>query len=283
MDEIISKRERDLDRMVTTIREEEDKVQEFENKRRVLQDNCDTLSIQRDDLQSDIDKLTERLKLTQQELTLKEDERKLQSELTWEDIRRQEATLKSQLKDLRLMEENLTSEKQSLGQRQAKLYETESKLKNVAQILKAREKAVSEREEKEKTSRELDLKKLIIQLKEMIETEKHRFHALIQEKDKLEEESKAKDVALLRLQNICLTEEKSCNETSSSDSQSACARIRRMTLYLKEKDDSLLKKSEILQSKVLQCAECERSLMEWQSELESIASSLVQISNQAVR
>jgi hypothetical protein len=270
---LISEKEHDLVSLCQKMKVMEEQHQLGEEDRVFWKAEVDKLSHVNANLQTHILQLSESQDKAQQQLVLKEQQ--LQTLLDTSNQR--ELEWNKRLDELRSREDKIVSEDQRIDRRQTQLKETESKLTKIAQFLKAKEKTQTEREHNDKLSREGDLRHLIIQLKEMIEAEKQRVNQLLSDKEKLEEDSRTKDIALKQLQDICLLE----NQTQSSDDDPCgspsltYARIRQLALQLKQKDDELTKDREFLQEKLLRCSECERRLMEWQNALESFASSLI--------
>lgn len=169
-----------------------------------------------------------------------------------ESIARDMSMIESEKKLLQQKTEKVNILEDQLNAKMSNVAVSEKKLKEYAHLMK--------RQSKEIKAKEKDLQKVA----KLLNEKRSNDSSLVSELQLLldEEQRRYKELAD-RYERILVDYDENAEE-----------RMQQMALKIKEKDEELSRKQQILEDKLVKCEECETRLAAWQKELEKIAEAL---------
>ena len=188
-------------------------------------------------------------------------------------MKEEDARLSCLREEIQSNQDQLRISNEQIIAKETSLAETEDKLKEYAQMLKRQGKEIKQKEKDiknaakllshEKTRKEKNDYKLILDLKQLVEDGRVQYKELLAVHKKLEETLCEKDKIISDMKESA---QKNVPESDFTEAQQA---LHQLALQLNEKDDRL-------EEKLAKCHQCEAQLASWQKQLENFALQLTQ-------
>lgn len=241
--ELETEREAFLDRL-RSVQESEIKLASIEDRERRLERELESLAKQKQLLEEEMNRHSDdvnRYAALKKDLCIKQ-----------ESIARDMSMIESEKKLLQQKTEQVNILEDQLNAKMSNVAVSENKLKEYAHLMK--------RQSKEIKAKEKDLQKVA----KLLNEKRSNDSSLVSELQLLldEEQRRYKELAD-RYERILVDYDENAEE-----------RMQQMALKIKEKDEELSRKQQILEDKLVKCEECETRLAAWQKELEKIAEAL---------
>mmetsp|Transcript_11625 Transcript_11625/g.21738 ORF Transcript_11625/g.21738 Transcript_11625/m.21738 type:complete len:1396 (-) Transcript_11625:110-4297(-) len=247
----ISRREQELEaerdafvERMRSVEENEIKLSSIEEREQKLKSESESLSNERQLLEKQKKEHTDevnRYVALKQDLLLKQES----ISRDWSMIENEKEMYQQKMDQLSNLEDELNAKMSNVAI-------SEKKLKEYAQLMK--------RQSKDIKAKEKDLQKVA----KLLNEKKSNDSSLVSELQLLLEEEQRRYKELSdRYERIVADHDEYTEE-----------RMQQMALKVKEKDEELSRKQQILSDKLLKCGECETRLAAWQKELENIAEAL---------